>query len=377
MIKAATTDSTRPVRVGVIGLGWGARVHAPAIQAAKGYQLTALCARDSIKRQAIARKFGVEDGGSDWRAFVRRKDLDLISIATPPNLHAEMAYAAIQAGKHIYVEKPSAPTEAAALQIAEAAERAGVQGATGFEFRWQSDRSVIAKLVREQLIGRPLSFRLVQSWGWNHPHVAMPLGKESADNRLRFDNGGGFLQGMLSHDIDYMRALFGNPVAVAADRHVSFPEMLLNDGTTFVSDADDVTTLLFRFRSGMAGLLSASVVGIHQHEYRIEIYGSDATIVGHSDNGVDFDIRAGRPTDMALSTVPLSPREPASGPIPQTDRLWTKVQAHALLLEDWRPAFDGHPPLSPIPSLRDGWQVQRIIAAARKSSDGAGWVSLE
>src|SRR6202034_2938949 len=97
-------------------------------------------------------------------------------------------------------------------------------------------------------------------------------------------------------------------------------------------------------------------VGIHEHEYRIEIYGSEATIVGHSDNGVDFDIRAGRPTDTALSAVPLSSPEPPSGPMPRTDRLWTKVQAHSLLLEDWRPAGDGQPPLSPIPSLRDGWQ---------------------
>lgn len=364
------------IRVGVIGAGWGARVHAPAIHAAEGYELVAICSRDPTRRAATAAKLGTGDGGGDWRSFVERDDIDLVSIASPPMHHMEMTLAAIAAGKHVYVEKPLAPREEDARLVVEAAERAGAVNATGFEFRWQSDRIAITDMIRSNFIGKPYTFRLTQSWAWNHPSMTRPFGRDVAAAKMQFDNGAGFLQGLLSHDIDYVRALFGDPVALMADRHVSFPDAILANGDPYPSELDDAITISMRFADGMVALLNAFVVGIHQRECRIEIFGSDGTIVGLSEDGVAFDIKAGSVADAALKPVPVSARQPLSGPVPQTDRSWTKVQAHILLLEDWRPAFDGQPTLSPVPTLRDGWQVQRIIDAARRSSDGAGWVSL-
>jgi len=70
------------IRVGVIGVGWGNLVHAPAIRAAGGYELVALCSRRREPLEKAGAKLGLDDLSTDWRDFVRRDDLNLISIAS-------------------------------------------------------------------------------------------------------------------------------------------------------------------------------------------------------------------------------------------------------------------------------------------------------
>jgi len=115
-----------PIRVGVVGVGWGTVVHAPAFRLVDGYELVAICARRPETLAKAQEKLGITDGSTDWRSFVQRDDLDLISIATPVKLHQEVTLAAIAAGKHVLCEKPTALTPGAALAMAEAAERAGI-----------------------------------------------------------------------------------------------------------------------------------------------------------------------------------------------------------------------------------------------------------
>src|SRR6202041_599856 len=82
--------------------------------------------------------------------------------------------------------------------------------------------------------------------------------------------GGGYLAGMLSHDIDWIAAMFGPPTAVGADVGTSIEQVTLPDGTTVEVTADDTTALLLRLSSGARAEISASVVGAHTAGWRFE-----------------------------------------------------------------------------------------------------------
>jgi predicted dehydrogenase len=355
-----------PIRVGLIGVGWGALVHAPAFRAVPGFELAALCSRDPRRVAAAGERLGIADLSTDWRAFVQRADLDLISITTPVGLHREMTLAALAAGKHVLCEKPLALGAADARAMLDAAERSDRATATCFETRWSPERLAIWEWVRAGNLGEPFFLRITQSAGYWHPTHA-----PQSEWMYQRAEGGGYLMGLQSHDIDFACALLGEPEAVAADLRTSVPRRTLADGREIAVDADDTGTLLLRTKNGASVVLSSSVVGAHAAGIGIELFGSEGTLCW---NG--RQLLAAHAKDAGLAPLPLSAREPASGADLGQRRSSRLVRAQALMLEDWLPAFRGEPTPRPAPSLRDGWRVARVIDAARASSEGAGWVTL-
>jgi predicted dehydrogenase len=356
------------LRVGIIGTGWGSLVHAPAFGIVDGYDLTAICARNPGRLARAAAAAGIDDTSTDWRSFVQRDDLDLISVATPVELHYPIVLAALAAGRHVLCEKPLALTAKQAREMVDAAGASGRATATCFELRWTSERLPIWDLVRDGYIGRPYFSRLAQSAGHWHPSH-----KPQAGWMYDAAQGGGYLAGMLSHDIDWIATLFGTPTAVCADVGTSIEKVTLQDGATLDVTADDTTALLLRLASGARAEISASVVGVHTAGWRFEAFGAEGTIV--ATGGRDQrTLTAGRAADAGLaawSGQPRMPRHPVELP---ARRSTSMVLAMALMLEDWLPAFSGAP--TPVPSFRDGWLVQTVIEAARASSAGAGWVAI-
>src|ERR1700731_1394182 len=92
------------LRVGIIGVGWGAHVQVPGFRAAKGFEPVALCARTPERLERVATKLGIDEKSTDWESFVTRDDLDVISVATPTVLHRDMTLAALAAGKPVLCE---------------------------------------------------------------------------------------------------------------------------------------------------------------------------------------------------------------------------------------------------------------------------------
>jgi predicted dehydrogenase len=198
----------------------------------------------------------------------------------------------------------------------------------------------------------------------------------------RVQEGGGYLNAQLAHEIDFVRALFGEPVAVCADVRTSVPVRTLPDGEQLGVDADDTDALLLRMESGALVVLTCSVVGVHASGAQFEAFGRDGTIIARSPGTSsstagreDERLVFGAATDEGLRELPPSEREPRTRPdLPAGRFSSAAIRAFALMLEDWLPAFDGGD--SRVADLYDGWAVQRIIDAARHSSAGAGWVEL-
>jgi predicted dehydrogenase len=360
-----------PIRVGIIGVGWGSTVQAPAFRAVPEFEVAALCSRRPERVQAAAAQLGIDDTSTDWRDFVRRDDLDLISVCTPVKLHADQTIAAVEAGKHVLCEKPLAVDASDAQRMLDAAEGAGVAHAVCFENRFDPVRRALHDHIVAGALGTPYFVRAHTSADYWHPTRGL-----QSEWMYRLDEGGGYLMGMSSHDIDFVCDMFGDPDAVCADVRCTVPERVGADGMPFAVDADDTSVVILRMRSGMTALVSCSAVALGANLRELELFGSDGRIVVES--GVqsgDVEVRATRVGDDTPSTVPLETRMPRSGAELPKRRAAGAIRSLAVMLEDWLPAFSGAPAPG-VPTLRDGLIVQRVIDAARRSSAGAGWVPI-
>ena len=204
------------VGVGIIGLGFMGRTHLGSYAATEGAEVRALC--DPAMRAAPAGNLITAGGGVDAllaslpreatvEALLARKDIDLVSICTPTDTHVALARAAIAAGKHILVEKPTALDAAAIDALADEAEHAGVLAMPAHCMRFWPAWSWMADAVRTQRFGRArrASFRRLgarPSW--------------SQDFYLDIRRSGGALVDLHIHDADFVRFAFGEPGSVTA-----------------------------------------------------------------------------------------------------------------------------------------------------------------
>lgn len=360
-----------PIRVGMVGVGWGAIVQTPAFRVVPGFEVVALCSRRQESVDAAGAKLGIDDCSTDWESFVRRDDLDLISVATPVDLHLAQVLAAIEAGKHVLVEKPVGLTAAETGTMLAAAEAAGVQHAVCFENRWAPTQLRVAELVRGGHLGDPYLVLARATADFWHPTRGL-----QSEWMYKLDEGGGYLMGMGSHDIDFVCSLLGPPVAVCADVRTTLTERSRDDGSTLAVDADDTSVLLLRMGGGALVTITTSAIALAEDTRSFEAFGStgSVTVAGPIMGEVPPSIRVGTAGADTIEVEGVV-REPASGlPIPAR-RAGGAIRSLALMLEEWLPAFAGEPTPT-VPTLRDGHLVARVVDAARASSAGAGWVSL-
>jgi len=157
------------LRVGVIGAGtFAEEAHIPGIQAHPRGQVVALCARNRERAMAMAARLGVPDVYTDYRELIARPDIDAVTVAAPDALHGPVSIAALEAGKHVFCEKPLAMTAAEARSMADAAERAERSGRVamvGFTFRYSRALQALRQLLREGALGTPFYVSMHVHWG--------------------------------------------------------------------------------------------------------------------------------------------------------------------------------------------------------------------
>src|SRR5690349_8626218 len=122
-------DAHRPLRVGVIGTGFGSLVQIPAFQRTPGVDVVAVASGHEARARQVATRFGLAAAYGDYRQMLAEQELDLVSIVTPPYLHHEMALAAFERGFNVLCEKPFAMHLGQAREMLRAARAAGVVAA--------------------------------------------------------------------------------------------------------------------------------------------------------------------------------------------------------------------------------------------------------
>lgn len=159
--------SIKPVRYGVIGLGWFGEKHCEAISSIHGAELAAVCTRTKSRLDEIRARFSVPQAYQDYRELLANPEIDVIDVVTMWDQHAEPTLAALQAGKHVFLEKPMASTVEDARAIAAAAERSAGYLMVGHICRFNPRYAAAKRELDEGRVGKVVSIysrRNIPAW---------------------------------------------------------------------------------------------------------------------------------------------------------------------------------------------------------------------
>lgn len=348
-------------RIGIIGTGWGARVQAPTFREA-GLDVVAIAGHNRERTRVVADDLGLQ-AFDDWREVVASPDIDLISIVTPPSEHREMALAALEAGKHVLLEKPTALNAAEAEELVAAAQRrtdrvALIDHELRFLPCWREARARMADEIGElryveARYSSPARGDRKREWNW-----------WSDASR-----GGGVWGAVGSHFVDALR-YFGMEIEAALGvMRTTISQRPTSDGMREVT-ADDFASVDLRLHGGAVATMTFSAVSAGPDESSVlTIHGergamrfiSEEVLLSH--NREPFTVMAGGP----MSERPGNSQGGAFGS-------GTLHLGHAL-----RAALDDGDggALAPAATFADGLMQQRVLDAARRSAREGRWVETE
>jgi predicted dehydrogenase len=368
------TNSQRPLGVAMIGYAFMGKAHSNAWRNVASYfevpafEQKVLVGRDAAGVSEAARKYGWAETATDWRDVMDRDDIDIVDICAPGWLHAEIAMAALEAGKHVLLEKPLANTlvEAEAMTAAAQAARArGVQSMVGFNYRRVPALALAKQLIAECRLGSVRQVRAAYLQDW--------LAEETAPMTWRLKKetaGSGALGDIASHAIDQVLFLLGDTVTEVSGRTHTFTAR--RPGAAGLEDVtvDDAAWATLSLASGAIASVEVSRVATGQkNSLKLEVYGDKGSIL--------FDLENLNELRFLDATAPV--REQGFRRIlvnepdhPYLDAWWP--QGHIIGWEhtfthevrDFLLAIDRG--TQPSPSFEDGLAVQRILAAIEESA---------
>jgi scyllo-inositol 2-dehydrogenase (NADP+) len=280
----ADPNSTAALRVALAGYGVaGASFHAPLIAATDGLALQAVVTRDPERRAQLAARHPGAVAADALTDVVA--DVDLVVVASPNRFHVDLARTALEAGKHVVVDKPLAVTAAQARALATQAETAGVVLTAFHNRRWDDDFLTLARVIGEGRLGRVL--RLESRFDRWRPQIKEGAWREDGDPA----DGGGLLLDLGSHLADQAVQLLGPVSAVYAELDVRRPGAAVEDDV-FLALAHE------------SGARSQLWAGVHAADAppRLRVLGDAAAFVSFGLDPQEAALRGG-----------ASPRDPGFG----------------------------------------------------------------
>jgi predicted dehydrogenase len=261
------------IRIGILGCGKIARLHAQGYKAASDLSRVVVCC-DEYNLE-LAKKFA-QDLGADttnrWQDVIERSDVDALSICLPPYQHAEVALAAADAGKHVLVEKPMALNLDQCKEMVARAAQAGTVLMVGQNQRFQPEHIRIKELLDRQAIGRVVALRFDCNQFVKHMYPPDSWIFDKAKS------GGGMVAQTAVHKIDLMRHFFGEIDEVASFHgYTGLNPNYKPDGN------EDIVAFIMNFESGIVGeafyLFGAHKVPISTATGELTIFYGDEGII--------------------------------------------------------------------------------------------------
>ncbi|MER8589989.1 MULTISPECIES: Gfo/Idh/MocA family oxidoreductase [unclassified Mesorhizobium] len=386
---------TRTLNVAMIGGGFMGKAHALAYAAMPMFFWPApaipVCKVVVDVTDALAdegrRRYGFEESSSDWRAVVKRPDIDVVDIVTPNDSHAAIAIAAAEAGKHIICEKPLARGGDEAKTMLDAVKKAGVIHMVAFNYRRTPAVALARQYIEEGRIGKILNFRGTYLQDWS----------ADPDSPLswRFQKkiaGSGSIGDIGTHVVDLARYLVGEIAEVSAlvrtynktrpiqrgnlDRLGAAEK---NTGAAWAEvDVDDEVVTLLKFADGAIGSLEATRNAYGRNNFiTFEIHGTKGSIAFNYERRDELQVMfADDPADArGFRTVYSGPAHPYGAglwPIPALGIGYSETK----IVE----CFDFFSAIAsgrqPSPNFEDGYKTERVADALIESGESGLWTTV-
>jgi predicted dehydrogenase len=334
------------LRVLLAGAGRAGLVHGRNFaRGVSGARLVALADPDPDGLAAAARELGVDRTFADPAGAVTDDGVDAVVIGAPTFAHAEIAVAALRAGKHVLCEKPLASTYAEALAVADAARESTGTFLMGFMRRFDAGFARVAERIAAGDIGEPV---LVRSTG-RGPGLPPPW---AWDTR----RSGGLVAEVNSHDIDTIRWLSGQePERVFAVGRAAKRPDLAREHEGFV----DVLAATLELSAGGIAQLDGACPADYGYDARVEVYGTEGTLL------------VGGPTDRTAVLVR------ADGAVTDPVRSWRTLFADAYREEDRHFVAVARGEEEPRTRAEDGVRALATVLAANRSMETGSPVRLD
>jgi len=373
----------RFVGVGLIGHGFMGRAHSLAWRNITLFTdspltpvLKAVAGRSEDALRGFAARFGFERYYTDYKLMIKDPGIDIIDNVTPNYMHAEPTIEAMEAGKHVIVEKPMAMNSREAYEMVKVAERTGVINMVAHNYRFVPAIVLARQLIGSGSLGRIYHFRaLYLQQSLANPEAPMTW-------RLRREYAGyGTIADLGSHVIDLARYLIGEVVSVNGTLY-TFNRFRVNQaaGVREEVNVDEGFTAMLRFENGAVGLIEASKLATgHYNSLIIEVNGSEGSI--------RFDLERINELEVHLAK---------DGELSGFRRILVTQRTHPYLRFWWPPGHvlgwehtftheiyhfltrlaEGKDVAPEAANFRDGLRVMRIIEAIAESSERGTWVSV-
>jgi len=382
------------LNVGLIGGGFMGKAHSLAYAAmpmffwpAPAMPVRKVLAEANAEMAATAAKrFGFERSTADWHEIIDDPDIHVVDIATPNNLHAEVAIAAAKAGKHIICEKPLARTSEESKAMYEAVKDAGIVHMVAFNYRRTPAVALAKKYIEEGAIGKILSFRGTYLQDWS----------ADPDSPLswRFQKsiaGSGTLGDIATHVIDMARYLAGEIASVNAMMATWIPDRPLQSGGADLLgtskggggpraevDVDDEVITMLKFANGAMGSVEATRNAYGRNNYiTFEIHGTEGSIFFNYERRDELQVcfasdGGDRRGFRTVYTGPAHPYGEGLWPIPALGIGYGETKI--IEAYDFFKAIAEGGTVSP--NFADGYQISLIDDAIVESAETGAWVPV-
>jgi predicted dehydrogenase len=330
------------VRVGILGSGNISDTHARAAADIPGVQVVAVYGRNREKAGLLANRAGAVSY-NDLDRFLAHRPMDLVAIGSPSGLHAEHGVAVAQRGLHVLVEKPIDITVERADALIDAADRAGVKLAVFFQDRLKPAVVRMKNLIETGRLGTPVLASGYVKW-YRPPEY---YGGSRWRGTWALD-GGGALMNQGIHTVDVLLNLFG-PVARVSARAATRLHQI---------EVEDTAVATLEFASSALGIIEVATSIYPGYARRVEVTGSEGTLVLDQDRLVSADLRS--PIDAAELDAPAGAGESATSPVV------SDVTPHRRIFEDFIRAIETNG--TPACDGREGRKSVAVVQAVYESA---------
>ena len=365
--------ATEKIRIGVIGAsahyGWARRAHLPAILALPEYEMAAVCTAHQETSEESARHYGARMAFHDYQEMVRHPEIDVVSVCVRAPLHYPLVVAALEAGKNVYCEWPLGANLRETEELATLARGKGVCNMIGLQARGDPALHRLKEFLDEGYVGQVLSCNMVMFLGG--------LLRRGLNQAWTADRGQGAhtLSIASGHSIDVLCHCVGEMAKVSAHVATQVPFWETSEpGKKIPVTSPDNVLVNGVLANGAAASVHVATVPWHGTGWRMEVYGSEGTLVASSRQMVqyaDIELQGGRGEGGALETLPVPDRLtwlPGEVPMGEPFNLAQMFRRLAQAIGEGKGAA---------PDFDLALKRHRLLDAIQRSSDnGATWQVL-
>jgi len=339
---------SKKIKYAVVGLGVG-RSHCDAAHNSKNAELFAVCDLKADRLEAAKKKYAGVLTYESFEEMLKNPEIDIVSICVPSGLHAELAVQALEAGKHVLVEKPIDITPEKALEIENARVKTGLKAGVIHQNRFNAVMAPVKEAVDSDKLGKLFLGNFAVKWFRDQKYYEANDGWRGTWEM----DGGGSLMNQAVHTVDLMQWLMGDVHSVTSTMGVYNHEI----------ETEDLTVSIVKFKSGAVASFTSSTCCHPGVSTDIQVYGTKGSIEVDGDALKLWKIIGGdafEENDMLENYKDGNSAAVALNP--------ALVLGHAVQIEDMISAVleDREPLVMPLEAIKSVRIINAVYESARK-----------